>query len=258
MEEQVCKTVSEDTMQIMRPSWDNPVYVTVRGDYIDEIKRYKWSINNGYPYNGKLGFLHLYVMRKWYGDEICNKMQEESYVVDHIDNNHKNATISNLAFLSHPENVAKGQTWDKYNKEKMYIALSIFKDFQTKLFQVTINFNYPAKILHPDVLDEAVLLVAYLLYEDDYVKVLHDCHQILHEYYSHYTISPIYLRCIDYDLEGFYEQQGTKEAYDYYISGKHGRGVCFFHSRAYIKGWNQNNKIERFYLHPPLKNKKDV
>ena len=251
IEEQSTRMTSDSVMEISRPGWENVATVTVRDDYINEIKKYKWSISSsGYPYNSKLGYLHSYVMEKWYGKDMCDYMRNKKYVIDHMDNNHLNATITNLAFLSNMENVAKGQCFDKINKNKMYIALSMFRDFDTKLFQVTIHFNYPAKLIHPDISESAVLLLAYLLYDDDYPTVIYDCQQILHEYYSKYTISPIYLRCIDYDIEGAYEEQGSKEAFDYYISGKHGHPVCLFHGRGYIKGWNQNSQIQKFYLHP--------
>lgn len=258
VEEQFTKMISDSVMEIKRPSWSKAAIVTVREDYIDEIKKYKWSISSGYPYNSNLGYLHAYVMSKWYGKEICDDMRKRKYVIDHIDNDHFNATITNLAFLSNMENVAKGQCFDKVNKDKMYIALSIFRDFNTKLFQVTMHFNYPAKIIHPDISEPATLYLAYLLYEDDYSVVIYDCHHILHEYYLKYTISPFYLRCIDYDMEGFFEEQGSKEAFDYYISGKHGHPVCLFYSRGYIEGWDRNKQIQRFYLHPNLKTQKTL
>lgn len=38
-------------------------------------------------------------------------------------------------------------TVDKMSSDKSHIALSMFKDFDTKLFQITIFFNYPANLL---------------------------------------------------------------------------------------------------------------
>lgn len=249
MEEQTIYEINEYEIEIYRPSWDRRARVTVRDDYKDEIIKRKWSLVNGYPHNSKLGYLHIYVMRKWYGDDICDEMKNKNFVVDHMNNNHMDSTIRNLAFLNVDENISKGHHFDKINKDKMYIALSMFRDFEKELFQVTIVFNYPAKIIHPQIDEPAVLNIAFLLYEDDYSKVIFDCQQILNEYYKNYTISPIYLRCIDYDLEGYYEEQYPKEVHDYYISGKHGHGVCFFYSKAPRKDWDANTKLERFYLH---------
>lgn len=252
MEEQTIYEISEQEMEIFRPSWNKRAKITVRDDYRDEIIKHKWSLINGYPHNSKLGYLHIYIMNKWYGSDMCEKMKKNNFVIDHMNNNHMDVTIRNLAFLNADENVAKGHHFDKVNKGKMYIALSMFRDFDKELFQVTINFNYPAKIIHPDITEPAVLMIAYLLYDDDYPKVIFDCQQILNEYYKKYTISPIYLRCIDYDLEGCYGEQYSKEVYDYYMSGKHGHRVCFFYSRAPRKDWDTNTKLERFYLHPKI------
>lgn len=253
MEDQLIYEIGNHEIEIYRSSWSQRARVTVRDDYKDEITKYKWSLVNGYPHNNKLGYLHIYVMRKWYGDNICDEMKEKNFVIDHMNNNHMDATIRNLAFLNSDENIAKGHHFDKVNKEKMYIALSMFRDFEKKLFQVTIFFNYPAKIVHPDVTEPAVLNIACLLYEDDYSKVIFDCQHILNEYYKNFTISLMYLRCIDYDLEGYFEEQYPKELHDYYISGKHGHGVCHICSKAPMSDWDTNTKLERFYLHPRIR-----
>lgn len=74
-------------------------------------------------------------------------MKDEGDVINHMDNDGHNCCIDNLCFLIADENKAKGMTLDKMSADKSHIALSMFKDFETQLFQMTIVFNYPAKLI---------------------------------------------------------------------------------------------------------------
>lgn len=57
-------------------------------------------------------------------------------------NNRYDCRICNLEFLSFRHNVAKGQTLDVESAEmKYHIALNLFKDFSTGLYQISIGFN---------------------------------------------------------------------------------------------------------------------
>ncbi len=38
------------------------------------------------------------MMRKWYGDDMVKDMAKRGYIVDHINNEHMDCRISNLAF----------------------------------------------------------------------------------------------------------------------------------------------------------------
>lgn len=63
-------------------------------------------------------------------------------MVDHMNNNHCDCRISNLEFLKHNRNVAKGQYFDKESALMRHdIAVSLFKDFTTNCYQVTIGCN---------------------------------------------------------------------------------------------------------------------
>ena len=67
-----------DVIYISRPEWDFVVHATIRDDYVDEIQSVTWGLNSkGYVYNSKYGYLHSYVMKKWYGDDFCNEMKEK-------------------------------------------------------------------------------------------------------------------------------------------------------------------------------------
>lgn len=175
--------VRGNTIFIMRDDWDRSVETTYRDDYVDEIKNHVWMLKNGYPYNAALGGgLHRYIMSKWYGKEMLKEMTEKGYVVDHMNNNHTDCRISNLEFLKHNRNVAKGQYFDKESKLISHeIAVSMFKDFTTNYYQITIGCN--AHLIREDI-DGKIhdITVIKLLYDCAYPLVILDAEQILTEY----------------------------------------------------------------------------
>lgn len=64
--------IDGDTISITRPKWGFKAYATIKEDYLDEIQSVTWGLSNDrYPYNSKLGTLHSYIMKKWYGEEFC-------------------------------------------------------------------------------------------------------------------------------------------------------------------------------------------
>lgn len=133
------------SISIFREGWAKVACATIRDDYVDELTSVTWSINGSYLYNKNLGYLHRYIVGKWYGNETLKNMTKENFIVDHLNNNGYDCTIENLTFLPSDENKAKGYTLDKYReKNLLYAALNITKDFSTNLFQISINFNYPA------------------------------------------------------------------------------------------------------------------
>ena len=128
-----------DRISISHSDWDFVASASVKEDYAEELQSVTWPKNGEYLYSSNLKqYLHVYIMRKWYGDETYEKMKEDGYVVDHMDNDGHNCCIENLCFLISDENKAKGMTVDKMSSDKSHIALSMFKDFDTKLFQITI------------------------------------------------------------------------------------------------------------------------
>lgn len=242
-----------DHIYIRNPRWNGAAVATVRDDYIDEIQSVTWGLSNGYVHNQQLGYLHRYIMSKWYGESVLDSMTEADYVVDHMDNDGFNCSIDNLSFLSNAENKAKGLTFDQLNKDKMHIALSIFKDFSTGLYQTTIFFNYPPTLTFPGIDDPAYIQLAYLLYGNDYSTMLLDSSQILNEYYKSYTFSPEYLRCDDYHIEGTYGKVVSVEEYDRIMNASSMQPKVAFVRRGYIQGWKPEDKKEFFYLHPKLR-----
>lgn len=176
-------SVNGNTISINREGWDSLALATYREDYYAELTRYTWSLNNGYPTNATLGGgLHRYMMAKWYGKEILDDLTSRGYVVDHMNNNHMDCRISNLEFLKHNRNVAKGQYLDKESKQMEHrIALSLFKDFSTGCYQITIGCN--DTIVTKDAKGQEHYINAIkLLYNCDYSIVILDAEAILTEY----------------------------------------------------------------------------
>ena len=243
-------TVFGDTIEITRPEWDFIAMATVRNDYLEEIQSVTWGLqDNRYLYNGKLGTLHSYIMKKWYGEDVCLEMKNKGYVIDHMDNDSHNCCINNLSFLSHERNLAKGLTLDHDSKEKSFIALTLFKDFTTGLFQISIMFNYPAVLDIRNFEHYAVVEQAYLLYEGDYRKVITDAESILNDYYQeNYTFKPDRLRFIDYQIEGCTKKVVTPDRYKEYLEGRHGHAVVYFVRLAQIKNWTKDNPKKFFAI----------
>ena len=165
-------------------------------------------------------------------------MSADGYIIDHMDNNGCNCCIDNLFFLLENENKAKGFTVDQYSEEKTHIALTLCRDFETKHFQITIVFNYPAIAKISTVESPAVIDLAYLLYDRDYPEVINDARTILYDYKRDFTFEPEKLHVADYHIEGAYSLPVSKEAYDRYIEGGYGHTVCFFHKKAPMLGWS--------------------
>lgn len=234
-------SISGDKIYITRPEWNYMACATVRDDYEEEIQNATWGLNNErYLYNQKLGYLHAYIMKKWYGEEVCQSMKEQDFVIDHMDNNSTNCCIDNLCFLPNAYNKAKGLTFDQENEDKRFIALTITKDFYTKLYQITIKFNYPATLVLDGFEKLAVVELAYLLYEGDYRRVIIEAQNILLEYKEAYTFSPEKLRAIDYHIEGCIGKVLPPEVHEEYLSGRHGQGVCIMHRIAPLKNWTKD------------------
>ena len=61
-------------IHISRKDWKQIAEVTYREDYYEELTSVTWTQDKGYIKNSKLGFLHRYMMEKWYGKEVLDEM----------------------------------------------------------------------------------------------------------------------------------------------------------------------------------------
>lgn len=236
--------ISGDLVRIHTADGMFHAVASIRDDYRDELMSVTWGKNGKYFYNAKLGYLHRYIMEKWYTKEILDTMTADNFVVDHMDGDGFNCNINNLCFLSRNENVAKGNTLDIECKNTEHIALKMFKDFQTELIQITIFFNYPAKLILEGLERDAVVELAFLLYDADYRIVINDARLIMLDYRNNYEFIPNKLRFIDYQIEGSYGVAPGIKWFEEYISGKHGHGVALLNRVAPIKNWTKEKKRE--------------
>ena len=134
---------------IRRPDRKEIMFTTFREDYWDELTSQTWRLEKGYPTCSKLGLLHRYIMSKWYGREILEDL------------------------------TAKGQWLDKQVEEQQFhFALSIFKDFSTGCYQITIGMNDPVCCFLDDGTEQLISSVKFL-YQEDYPVVILDAEMML-------------------------------------------------------------------------------
>lgn len=218
---------------------------TYRSDYYDEITSHTWSLKKGYPYNATLGgSLHRYIMAKWYGEDMLKEMTEKGYIVEHMNNNHMDCRVCNLEFMKGNRNVAKGQYFDKESEELRHsIAVSIFKDFSTGHYQVTIGCN--ANIVCKDQAGlEHHINAIKLLYDCSYSVVVLDAEVILTQYdeQEQFSLSNLHFndsRIIEAPNINLTEEEKKQAIVE--RDGKFylviGNGMNYLHSVHYDKGW---------------------
>lgn len=237
--------VNGDTITIMRDGWDGVALTTYREDYYTELISHTWGLSNGYPSNTTLGGgLHRYMMAKWYGDDVLRDLTEKGYVVDHMNNNHMDCRISNLEFLKHDRNVAKGLQFDKESEQmRARLAIALYKDFSTGCYQITIGCN--DVIVTVDIQGSIhIINEIYLLYDCEYALVVLDAEAILTEYESSSRISLSRLHHCDekiYEAPNIILTEAEKDqaivirdGIPYIVIGN---GKSMIHSINFEKGW---------------------
>lgn len=216
------------------------------------MSSHTWGLNNGYPNNATLGGgLHRYMMKKWYGEDVLKEFSDKGYVVDHMNNNHMDSRISNLEFLKHNRNVAKGQYMDKESVQLRHrIAVNIFKDFSTGYYQITVGCN--DNIARKDANGEVHYINSIkLLYNCDYSLVILDAEALLTQYEADGQINLKHLRSCDIKIQDAPNIQLTDEEKNqafvirdgvtYLVIGN---GKSFLDSVHYEEGWVPNKSDE--------------
>jgi len=238
-----------NVISICRNGWESVASTTFRKDYFNELKNVTWGISNGYLYSKKLGYLHRYIMEKWYGKDLLDEMTANGWVVDHMDNDSMNCEISNLCFLSSDENKAKGFTVDKQSEAlRSDIALNMFKDFSTDLFQISIFFNKETYFVNKEAGEYYSVASLRLLYDTDYTIVINDARTILLDYQHSGNFKLRNLHFVDYKIEKAlllpmkdeYKNKAVIEinGEQYLILNEYTK----MHSLYYEKGWLPKSK----------------
>lgn len=190
-------SIHNDEVLINKEGWDYPALTTYREDYYTELVSHTWGIKNGYPYNSSLGYLHRYIMEKWYGKDTLKKFSECEFIVEHLNNDHKDSRIQNLAFLKHNRNVSKGNWFDIEAQVMQHrLAISIYKDFFTGNYQITLGCNEYI-VWNQEDGSETPLNEVKLLYNCPYPLVILNAQEILTEFEETGIISLRYLRYCD-------------------------------------------------------------
>jgi hypothetical protein len=242
--------INGDTISIMCEGWNEAALATYRADYYDELSSHTWSVVNGYPTNKALGGgLHRYIIRKWYGDDVLKTMTERGFVVDHMNNHHMDCRISNLEFLKHNRNVAKGQYFDMESKKlRKSIAVSIYKDFNTQCYQITIGCN--DFIVAEN--GKSVQAIKLLYNNCSYSQVILDAESILTMYDEERRISLEHLQYCDQrivfapDFELTDEEQKqsivVRDGIPFLVIGN---GKAYINSIHYDENWYPPNDREK-------------
>lgn len=231
---------------ISRPEWDKLAFATYREDYYEEITKYTWGENDGHI-QSRLGSLHKYIMSKWYPDIDIDEMYRNGWIIEHMDNNGFNCRVSNLEFLQKRYNTAKGQSLDFDRKRLMSkIALSMFKDFSTQCYQITIFFN-------GDTINKVngkLVASLKLLYASDknYRTVIADAEEILRTFELYGEIDTSKLHYNDSKVEYAIYTQLKPEEKDSPIIMRNGKlminfaspGFICVNSTPYDEGWKPN------------------
>lgn len=233
-------------IHISRPEWNKLAFATYRKDYYEEITKYTWSANKGHI-NSRLGSLHKYIMSKWYPDIDINEMYRNGWIIEHMDNDGFNCRVSNLEFLQKRYNTAKGQTLD-IDRERLMpkIALSMFKDFSTKCYQITIFFNTEVR----NQADGRQINSLKLLYASNksYRTVIADAEEILRTFELDNKIDLNKLHYNDYKIEYAIYVKLKPEEKDSAMIMRNGEWMLNLDSRylicvnsiPYDEGWKPN------------------
>ena len=184
-------------------------------------------------------------MEKWYGLEMLEYMDANHFVVDHMNNDGFDCRISNLEFLPNDENKAKGLTVDKQIAQiRNKVAISVFKDFTTGLYQLTLGFNaevgeYRDGYIYP-------VTVSKFLYNGDYREVVNDVRKIILDFNLYGMINPSKLSFSDKKVTYSvflkpkeYEKDAAviiRDGQTYLVINEHSR----IYSIPYDKGWDVN------------------
>ncbi|MEY2363830.1 hypothetical protein R6U76_16495 [Lysinibacillus capsici] len=137
----------------------------------DTIANYKYPYSNEYKKT-----LHQISFDFYFGEELRKDAYSKGYIIEHLDNDGFNCSISNLFLLKKIKNTYKGWHFDKViDNSKHIAALRIYHIFENKTFQIAIAFNEIYRNNHSGkTLDKIRLLYSY-----NYEIVLQDAELII-------------------------------------------------------------------------------
>lgn len=214
----------------------------------DEAKEtYKYPYSNEYKKS-----LHQISFDYYFGEKFRKEAYSKGYIIEHLDNDGFNCSISNLYLLKKIKNTYKGWHFDKVVDDSKHIAaMRVYHILENRTFQITIAFNEVYRENHTGRTLENIRL----LYPYNYEILLQDAEQIIEAISNRENINierwkEIY-RFKDIRLEYATELQLTEEEKQqptgtlvfrdgqaYMLVGKTDTSVGLIHSIPYDKNWN--------------------
>ncbi|MEC0243588.1 hypothetical protein P4H66_27595, partial [Paenibacillus dokdonensis] len=173
--EQVVLKVWNDKISININGTDKLAFVDYTPGMYDLIRnaRFRTSENEEakqkykYPYSNEYKkTLHQISFDYYFGEEYRKEAYSKDYIIEHLDNDGFNCSISNLFLLKKIKNTYKGWYFDKVVHDSKHIAaLTIYHVLENKTFQITIAFNEEYRNAHNGKLLERVRLLYSYSYE---------------------------------------------------------------------------------------------
>lgn len=188
--------MNHNTQDVELSVWDDKISINIKGlnklAFVDYTPEMYELINNArfripkdeaareqykYPYSNEYKkTLHQISFDYYFGVELREDAYAKDYIIEHLDNNGFNCSISNLFLLRKNKKTYKGWHFDKLvNDNKHIAALTVYHILENKTFQVTIVFNAAYK----NPVTGMLLQKVRLLYSYNYEIVLQDAEQII-------------------------------------------------------------------------------
>lgn len=260
-EDRVTLEVWNDTISINIIGMKKLAFVDYTPEMYDLIKNARFRIpdteeakeNYKYPFSNEYKkTLHQISFDYYFGEELRKEAYCKDYIIEHLDNDGFNCSISNLFLLKKIKNTYKGWNFDKVvDNSKHIAALTIYHVLENRTFQITIAFNELYRNNHIGKSLEKIRL----LYPYNYEIVLQDAEQIIEAISNRENINferweEIY-RFKDIRIEYATELQLTEEEKQqprgssvirdglyYLLIGKTDTSVGLITSIPYDKNWN--------------------
>lgn len=261
MREEVKLEVRDEKISIHITGMKKLAFVDYTPEMYELIKNARFSIpktekaikNYKYPYSKEYKkTLHQISFDYYLSEEYRKEAYNKNYIIEHLDNDGFNCSISNLFLLKKIKNTYKGWNFDKVVSDNQHIAaLRIYHILENRTFQITIAFN---KSFHNNYIGKTIENIR-LLYPYNYEIVLQDAEQIIESISNEEAInfekwSEVYRfkdKCIEYatELELTEEEQQLppgsfiiKDGNPYLIVGVTDTSAALIASIPYKKNWN--------------------
>ncbi|MGP4060368.1 hypothetical protein [Halobacillus sp. H74] len=154
------------------------------------------------PFTKRYKKLYEVVMCIWYGKKKVDKMRDNKFIIEHLDNNPHNCSIENLAFADEDLNKSKAFSFDKTRPKLLpKVAINIYKNFITQEFEITLGFNqlYALTVEENNEIKRVPLNALYLKYHNDFETMLVNANLITNSIKKDSQLNVELLNCYEYE-----------------------------------------------------------